>query len=411
VSQLGNAILELRTSGVKGIKEVAVFKRCLLVLAVLSLVGAVAVADEYVPGTDMKVGFIYVGPIGDYGWTYAHNEGREAVEALPWAETVYVENVPEGEEEAFIDDLIEQLDCDVVLATSFGFMNGSVSAAAKHPDKIIGHASGFMRAPNLMTYMADFYQVYYLNGIVAGALTETNKLGYVGAFPIPEVKRHLNAWAMGAKASNPDVEVHVRWIESWYSPAAAAEATEALIAEGCDVFAFTEDSPTVVQIAADSELLSFGHYGSQMYQFAPDYVVSGQAIDWGSIYVDFLTKVYEGEYTAHNLSQVDYWWLMTQEAVYPEAAPGVVINPLYVDALKAYMVADTPFGTISAYDLHNIRLAQFSDPGVTFDPFQGPIYDRNGNLQVPEGFWYSVDSLITMEWAFENVVGPWPGEP
>jgi len=386
-------------------------KRSLLVLGVLVLCGVTAFAAPYVPGEPLKVGFIYVGPIGDFGWTYAHNEGRLDVEALDFATTVIVEAVAEGEEGPVIDDLIATHGCQVIFTTSFGFMDGTLAAALRHPDVIFGHASGFKRAPNMMTYMADFYQVYYLNGIVAGALTETNKIGYVGAFPIPEVKRHLNAWAMGAKAANPDVEVDVRWLYSWFDPGAAGEATNALIAEGCDIFAFTEDSPTVVQIAGQNEMLSFGHYGSQMYTFAPDYVVSGQAIDWGKIYVDFLTKVYEGTYTAENLEHVDYWWLMTQEAVFPEAAPGVPINPLYVDALKAYMVEDTPFGTISAYDLHNIRLAQFSDPGVTFDPFQGPIYDRKGTLQVPDGYWYSVDSLITMAWAFENVIGPWPDEP
>jgi len=395
-------------------KEVNVLRRSLLLLALVALVvaaGVAVAAEEYVPGTPMKVGFIYVGPVGDFGWTYAHDVARKAVEALPWAETVYVESVAEGEEGPVIDDLVVQLGCDIVITTSFGFMDGTLAAALRHPDVIMAHASGFKRAPNMMTYMADFYQVYYLNGIVAGALTETNKIGYVGAFPIPEVKRHLNAWAMGAKAANPDVEVHVRWIEAWFSPGAAAEATEALIADGCDVFAFTEDSPTVVQVAAQNELISFGHYGSQMYTFAPDYVVSGQAIDWGKIYIDFLTKVYEGDYTAHNIENVDYWWLMTQGAVFPEASPGVAINPLYIDALKAYMIDDPVFGEISAYDLHNLRLAQFSDPGVTFDPFQGPIYDRQGNLQVEEGYWLSVDSLITIEWAFENVVGPWPGEP
>ena len=384
----------------------------LLGLVALVIVGAVVVhGTEYVPGEPLKVGFVYVGPIGDFGWTYAHNEGRLDVEALPYATTVYVESVAEGQEGPVIDDLIAQHGCNVIFTTSFGFMDGTLAAALRHPDVIFGHASGFKRAPNMMTYMADFYQVYYLNGIVAGALSETNKIGYVGAFPIPEVKRHLNAWAMGAKEANPDIEVHVRWLYSWFDPGAASEATEALIADGCDVFAFTEDSPTVVQVAAQNELISFGHYGSQMYTFAPDYVVSGQAIDWGRIYVDFLEKVYAGVYTAHNIANVDYWWLMTQEAVFPEASPGVTINPLYVDALKAYMINDPVYGEISAYDLHNIRLAQFSSPGVTFDPFQGPIYDRQGNVQVPEGFWLSVDALITMEWAFENVVGPWPGEP
>jgi simple sugar transport system substrate-binding protein len=370
------------------------------------------VAAEYVPGTPMKVGFIYVGPIGDYGWTYAHDEARLAVEAaFPWVETVYVESVAEGAEEAVIDELIQQQGVNVIFTTSFGFMNGTYAAAQRYPDVIFAHASGFTRAPNMMTYMADFYQVYYLNGIIAGALTETNKIGYVGAFPIPEVKRHMNAFALGIQAVNPDAELHARWIYEWFSPGAAKEATEALIADGCDIFAFTEDSPTVVQVAAENGLLSFGHYGSQMYQFAPDYVVSGQAVSWDAIYLDFLQKIYDGEYTADNLEHVDYWWLMSQGAVAPEAQPGVPINPKYVDALKAYMVNDPVLGEISAYDLFYTRLAQFADPGVTFDPFQGPIVDRQGIERVPEGMWLSVDSLITMEWAASNVVGPWPGEP
>ncbi|UCF10246.1 MAG: BMP family ABC transporter substrate-binding protein [Candidatus Bipolaricaulota bacterium] len=389
-------------------------KRGALLLGVVALVLTASLAgfaDAYVPGSPIKVGFIYVGPIGDYGWTYAHNEGRLAVEALPFAETVYVESVAEGDEDAVIDDLISTHGVNVIFTTSFGFMWGTQAAALRHPDLIFAHASGFMRAPNMMSYMADFYQVYYLNGIVAGALTKTSKVGYVGAFPIPEVKRHINAWALGVQAANPDCDVHVRWIESWFSPPAAAEATEALIAEGCDIFAFTEDSPTVVQTAAANDLVSFGHYGSQMYTFAPNHVVSGQAIDWGIIYVDFLQKIYDGVYTAQNLEHVDYWWLMTQKAVFPEASPGVTINPLFVDDLEAYMIDDPTFGTISAYDLHNIRLAQFSDPGVTFDPFQGPIVDRQGVEQVPAGMWLSVDALITMEWAASNVVGPWPNEP
>ena len=390
-------------------------KRALVVLGLLAImvsVGLVGLADAYVPGTPMKVGFIYVGPIGDYGWTYAHNEARLIVEdAFPWVETFIVESVAEGQEEAFIDQLIQEFDVDVVITTSFGFMNGTYAAAQRYPDVLFAHASGFMRLPNMLTFMADFYQVYYLNGIIAGALTETGKVGYVGAFPIPEVKRHLNAFALGVQAANPDAEVQASWIYEWFNPAGAKEATEALIADGCDLFAFTEDSPTVVQVAAENELLSFAHYGSQMYQFAPDYVVSGQAVRWDAIYIDFLQKIYDGVYTAENLQNVDYWWLMSQGAVAAEAQPGVPINPLYVDALKAYMVDDAALGTISAYDLFYTRLAQFSNPGVTFDPFQGPIVDRNGTLRVEDGAWLSVDSLITMEWAVSNGVGSWPNEP
>lgn len=387
-------------------------RNILLVGLCLLLVGAAATAKEYVPGTPMKVGFIYVGPIGDLGWTFAHDEARLIAEAeFPWLETVYVESVPEGQAGPTIDQLIQELGCDVVITTSFGFMEGTHDAALRYPDKIFAHASGFKRAPNMMTYMADFYQVYYLNGLVAGALTETNKVGYIGAFPIPEVKRHIGAYALGVQAVNPDATVHVRWIYEWFNPSGAKEATEALIADGCDVFAFTEDSPTVVQVAAEHGMVSFAHYGSQMYRFAPDYVVSGQAVRWEAIYLDFLEKVYAGEYTAHNLQNVDYWWLLSQGGVAAEAQPGVPINPMYADALKAKTVQDPVFGEISVYDLFFVRLQQFGEPGVTYDPFEGPIYDRKGILRVPEGMWMSVDSLITMEWAAGNVVGPWPGEP
>ncbi|MCS7216229.1 MAG: BMP family ABC transporter substrate-binding protein [Candidatus Bipolaricaulota bacterium] len=375
-----------------------------VVLAVVAL-GAVALG-----ATRIKAGFIYVGPIGDYGWTHAHDVGRRIVdEKYDWLETVYVESVPEGEVETYIDLLIRQ-GCNVIFTTSFGFMDGTLAAAQRYPNVIFAHCSGFKRWANMATYMADFYQVYYLNGLMAGALTKTGKIGYVAAFPIPEVKRHISAFAIGAREVNPRAEVHVRWIYEWYNPAAAKEATEALIAEGCDVFAFTEDSPTVVQVAAEKGLPSFGHY-SPMYDFAPDHVVSGQLVHWEKIYEDFLVKVHKGIYTTKNLAHVDYWWLLAQGAVEVGAKPGMVINPKYEAFLKNYVINHPVFGRISVYDLVFIRLNQMADPGITFDPFQGPIYDRKGRLVVPAGMWMSYDALITMEWAAAGIVGPWPGEP
>jgi simple sugar transport system substrate-binding protein len=148
-----------------------------------------------------------------------------------------------------------------------------------------------------------------------------------------------------------------------------------------------------------------------MYEFAPNYVVSGEMVHWDKIYEDFLQKIYDGIYTANNLQDVDYWWLLSQDAVEMAAEPGMAINPVYVDKLKAAVIDHPTFGEISAYDLIQTRLAQMANPGITYDPFQGPIYDRKGNLRVPEGTWLSVDSLISLEWAMENVVGPWPGEP
>ena len=388
-----------------------IFLIALLAVGLVAGMVAIAAADEYVPGTPMKAGFVYVGPIGDYGWSHAHDVARQIVEnEFPWLTTVYVESVPEGDVGPTIDRLVNDEHCNVIFTTSFGFMDGTLAAAQKYPDVIFAHCSGFKRAPNMATYMADFYQVYYLNGLAAGALTESGKIGYVGAFPIPELKRHINAFTIGVHEVNPDAEVHVRWIEEWFNPAAATEATEALLAEGCDAFAFTEDSPTVVQVAAQNGAVSFAHY-SPMLEFSQEYCVSGELVHWDKIYEDFLQKIYNGTYTAHNLQNVDYWWILGQGAVEMGADFGVPINEVYVDKLKGVMIDHPVFGQISVYDLIYTRLNQMADPGVTFDPYQGPIYDRKGNLQVPAGMWLSVDSLININWAVEGVVGPWPGEP
>ena len=380
-------------------------RKVVLLMVAMAVVGSLGLGAQAI-----KAGFIYVGPIGDYGWTHAHDVARRIVDAkYDWLSTVYVESVPEGEVETYIDQLVRQ-GCNVIFTTSFGFIDGTFAAAQRYPNVIFAHASGFKRAPNMATYMADFYQVYYLNGLMAGALTKTGKIGYVGAFPIPELKRHISAFTIGVREVNPTAEVHVRWIYEWYNPAAAKEATEALIAEGCDVFAFTEDSPTVIQVAAEKGFTSFAHY-SPMYAFAPDYVVSGQLVHWEVIYDDFLVKVHNGTYTTKNLAHVDYWWLMAQNAATMGAEIGMPVNPKYVAPLQGYVIDHPTFGRISVYDLVFLRHNQFADPGITFDPFEGPVYDRKGNLVVPAGMWMSYDHLITMEWAANGVVGPWPGEP
>jgi len=381
-----------------------------LVIVCAVLLAAALVSGGLAQQRKLKAGFIYVGPIGDYGWTHAHDQGRKIAErTLPWLETTYVEKVPEGQVEVFIDRLIKD-GAQVIFTTSFGYMDGTIAAAKRHPNVIFAHATGFKRAPNVATYMADFYQVYYLNGLMAGALTKSGKIGYVAAFPIPEVKRHISAYAIGVRAVNPKATVHVRWIYDWFNPAAAKEATEALIAEGADVFAFTEDSPTVIQVAAQKGLPSFSHY-SPMYRFAPKYVVSGQLVHWEKIYIDFLRKVYAGIYTPKNLQHVDYWWLLAEGAVELGAQPGMPVNPVFRPKLQAVKVRDPKLGVISVYDLVFRRLREMSTNPPAFDPYEGPIRDRNGILRVPAGRRMTQQELITMEWAAPGIVGPWPKEP
>jgi basic membrane protein A and related proteins len=358
----------------------------------------------------LTAGFIYVGPTDDNGWTQAHDEARQLVdEEFDWLETIAVESVPEADAEPFIDQLVQQ-GAEVIFTTSFGFMDATLAAAARYPEVIFAHATGFMRAPNVATYTAEFYQVYYLNGLLAGALTESGTVGYVGAFPIPEVKRHIDAFTLGVRAVNPEATVNVRWINAWYNPAAATEATQALIAEGADVFAFTEDSPTVIQVAAAQDLPSFAHY-SPMLSFAPEHVVSGQLVHWDVIYRDFLSKVQDGTYTAQNLQDVDYWSLLYSGAVAVGADNETLINPAFEETLRGVMVEDAELGEVSVFDLMMARLEAMSQETPAFDPFTGPISDRNGNEVVAAGETMSVEELASMQWAVEGVVGPWPDEP
>ncbi|MBF6593385.1 MAG: BMP family ABC transporter substrate-binding protein [Thermaceae bacterium] len=359
----------------------------------------------------LKACFVYVGPPGDYGWTFAHDQGRKLAEkALPWLETKYVESVPEGQAMPFIDKFVKD-GCQVIFTTSFGYMDETVAAAKKYPNVIFAHNAGYKRAPNLATYMADFYQVYYLSGLMAGALTKTDKVGYVGAYPVPEVKRHIDAFALGVQATNPKATVNVKWINAWFDPAKAAEAANALIAEGSDVFSYTEDSPTTIQVAAKKNLLAIGSHYSPMLKYAPNNVVSGQIVHWDKIYIDFLTKVHNGTYTNKNLQNVDYWWLLSHNAVELGADINMPINPKFIPALKAKMVKDSAGKMVSVYDLVMTQLKEMSQPKPSFDPFTGPLKDRNGVLRVPAGKTMTEEELTSMEWAAPGVVGAWPNEP
>jgi simple sugar transport system substrate-binding protein len=381
----------------------------LLTTVVTALPARVRAADPKPPEKKLKACFIYVGPVGDLGWSHAHDEARRLAEkALPGLQTQFVEAVPEAQGMPVIDRLVKS-GCQVIFTTSFGYMDHTVEAAKKYPDVVFAHATGFKRGPNLATYMADFYQVYYLNGLMAGALTRSGKVGYVAAFPIPELKRHISAFALGVTAVRPGAVVNVKWINSWFSPQKAREAAEALMVEGNDVLNFTEDTATVVQVAARKKLPSFSHY-SPMYRFAPDHVVSGQLVHWEKIYIDFLGKVRDGTYAAGKLKDVDYWWLLREGAVELGAQPGMPINPKYVDALKRAQM--TVGGKqVSVHDRIMELLQDMASPDPKFDPFTGPLKDRHGVERVPAGRRMTVEELNSMQWVVPGVVGPVADEP
>jgi len=366
----------------------------------------------------IKACFVYVGPIGDLGWTNAHDVGRRYVDdKYDWLETSYVESVAEADSARFIDRFVVEEKCNVVFTTSFGYMDDTLEAAQKYPDTIFVHVSGFKRAPNMATMMADFYQIYYLNGLMAGAVTKTGKVGYVGAFPIPEVVRHINAFTIGVREANPEATVEVRWLYSWYDPAKAREAAESLVAAGVDTLAFTEDSPAVIQVGEEyttqknQPVYTFSHY-SPMHDYGPNSVVSGQLVNWGLIYEDILTKIYLGIYTTKNLENVDYWGLLSggwqlgaPSSVELGARFGEPINPKFESILKEYKITDKFLGEISIYDLVFKRIEQMRDPALLFDPFTGPINDQAGMLRVKEGQRLSYLELTTIDWFVEGVIG------
>ncbi|MEM1548894.1 MAG: BMP family ABC transporter substrate-binding protein [Thermoproteota archaeon] len=247
-----------------------------------------------------------------------------------------------------------------------------------------------------------------MNGLMAGALTKTNKVGYVAAHPIPEVIRHINAFALGVKESNPEARVYVRWLFEWYAPTRAREAAQALVSIGVDTIAFTEDSTAIVEFAQQQyregkQIYVFSHY-SPMQDVGPDVVVSGQIVHWEVIYSDILMKIKMGLYNNTNLENVDYLWMLKEGAVELGGKPGVPINPKFIDELnKKYL----PGTTLSVYDAVMSRLALMKNVNVPFDPFTGPIKDQDGNIRIPEGQRATIEQLFTekMNWFVDNIIG------
>ena len=359
-------------------------------------------------GKQLKAGFIYVGPVGDYGWSHAHDVGRKSAEKqLPWLKTVYIESVAEADSARIIDRFIQEEKCDVVFTTSFGYMDDTIKAGQRYADKMFMHCSGFKQAKNVGTYFADLYQTYYLNGVMAGALTKTDKIGYVAAFPIPELVRHIDAFALGIKAVNPNARVHVRWTYAWYGPDKAREAAEALVAEGCDALAFTEDTPSVIEVgqehtAKGNQIYTFSHY-SPMEPYGKDSVVSGQLVDWGVMYIKILSDIHQGTWTNEDL-----WWLIAEKAAILGGDFKHPINPKFEKELRAVVVETEDFGRLSVYDLVFKRYKQMEEGTDLFDPYMGPITDNTGKLQIKSGEKATKEDLLSIMYYVDNVVGTIP---
>ncbi|MCX8127662.1 MAG: BMP family ABC transporter substrate-binding protein [Synergistetes bacterium] len=329
----------------------------------------------------LKVGFVYVGPVGDAGWTYAHDQGRKYLEKqFPNVETVYLESVPEGAEAARAIEHLVAMGCKVIFTTSYGFMDPTIEVAKKYPNVVFMHCSGFKMAPNVGIYFGKIEEARFLSGIVAGRMTKSNKLGYVAAHPIPEVIRGINAFTLGARKVNPKVTVHVVWTNTWYDPATEKEAALSLIEAGCDVIAQHQDSPAPQQAAQEKGVYSIG-YNSDMSAFAPKAHLTAPVWNWGVIYAYVIKNVLEGKWKSE-----DIWWGMDK---------GVV--------------GLAPFGPMVPEDVRN-EVLKYKELIVSgkFNPFTGPIVDQDGKVRIPDGKVATDSELREMNYFVEGVIGKIP---
>ena len=263
---------------------------------------AAAPAASVAKAEPLKIGFVYVGPVGDAGWTFAHDTGRKAIEAKfgDKIKTSFVEKVPEGPDaERVIRDLVAQGN-KVIFATSFGYGDAMEKVAKDHPDVYFEHATGYKTAPNLRVYEARFYEDAYLAGIVAGKMTKSNMLGFVGSFPIPEVMRNLNAYLLGAQSVNAKAKLKIVWVSSWFDPPKETEAATTLLNGGADVLLQNTDSSAVLQAAEKAGKYAFG-WDSDMSAYAPKAHLASAVLNWAVYYEkvvnDVLNKTWKTEDT------------------------------------------------------------------------------------------------------------------
>ncbi|NIR31917.1 MAG: BMP family ABC transporter substrate-binding protein [Gammaproteobacteria bacterium] len=330
----------------------------------------------------LKVGFVYVSPIGDAGWTYQHELGRRALEEAlgDRVETKYVENVPEGAESERVIRELAASGHELIFTTSFGYMNPTIKVARQFPDTHFEHATGYKRAPNVSTYLPRFYEGRYLTGIVAGEMTQSNTLGYVAAFPIPEVIRGINAFTIGARSVNPDIQVKVIWVNSWFDPGREREAAEALIAQGADVLTHHTDS-TAPTLVAEERGVYVVAYHSDMSKYGPHAHLTASTHNWSDYYIERAKAVMNGTWESHAI------WGGIKEGMVMLAP----MSPAVPD--DVVRLVETRKQAIVAGELH---------------PFTGPVRDQSGKVTVPAGKTMSDEDLLVMDYYVEGIVGKLP---
>lgn len=327
----------------------------------------------------LKVGFVYVGPVGDFGWTHAHDLGRKEMEANLKGKVVtkYVESVSEG---ADAERVIRQLALDgnrLIFTTSFGYMNPTLRVARDFPNVVFEHCTGYKRAANVGTYMGRFEEPRYLTGAIAGKMTKSNVIGYIGAFPIPEVIRGIGAFTQGLRATNPKATVKVVWVQTWYDPAKEREAAQALVNAGADVLTQHTDSAAAVQLAQEKGIYAFG-YNTDMSKFGAKAHLTSAINTWGKFYTAKASAVMNGTWKSENV------WSGIGEG----------------------MVDISPMNDTIPQDVQKIVTAKRQEfIKATAHPFDGPVKDRTGKQRVPPGQVLDDRSQLAMDWYVQGVEG------
>jgi simple sugar transport system substrate-binding protein len=259
----------------------------------------------------LKIAFAYVGPVGDAGWTYAHNAGRLAIEKEfgDKVKTTFVEKVPEGPEaERVIRDLVGQGNT-LIFGTTFGYMEPMLKVAADNPNVKFEHATGYKTAPNMRTYDSRTYEGAYMAGVIAGGMSKSGVIGVVGSIPIPEVIRNINSFTLGAQSVNPKIKTKVVWVNGWFDPPKETEGAQSLINQGADVLFQNTDSPAVLQTAEKAGKYAFG-WDSDMTQFGPKAHLASSVINWGPYYIKATKDAMEGTWQTGGV-----WWGVKEGAI------------------------------------------------------------------------------------------------
>ena len=373
-------------------------KKSIMAIAIIFIAAAVYFVtskDTVEDVTDdkgaVKVGFVYLTTPGDHGWTHAHEVGRQQVvdHFGDKVTTTFVENVPEGPDSARVIRELAKQGNEIIFTTSFGYMDHTLKVAKEFPNVKFEHITGYKRAPNMATGNIRFYEGRYVQGVVAGMMTKSNKIGYIASFPIPEVIQGINAFAIGMRSVNPKAELSVIWVNSWYDPVKEAAAASVHIAENADIMAQHTDSPAMLQTAQKNGVLGFGQ-SSDMKAFAPKAQLFSSVNNWGPYYIKKIQQAIDNQWSTGE--GPDHW-----------------AGNDWSGMAEDYLVL-TPFENMPADVAAAATKAVADIKSGKNKIFTGPIKDNEGKLQVPAGKTLNDGELFgTLNYYAEGVKGKIPG--